>query len=132
VRVQQSVDNAKKVAEFLDNHPDVDETIYPGLESHKQHEIAKKQMSDFGGMVSFSLKDDSIEKAQEFMSRTSVFTLAESLGGVESLISHPASMTHGSIPKKVREKAGLKDSLIRLSVGIEDADDLIDDLEQAF
>lgn len=132
VRVQQSVDNAKKVASFLDDHSDVDEVIYPGLESHQQHEIAKKQMSDFGGMVSFSLKDDSMEKAQEFMSRTNIFTLAESLGGVESLISHPASMTHGSIPKKVREKAGLKDSLIRLSVGIEDADDLVEDLEQAF
>ena len=132
VRVQQSVDNAKKVAHFLDEHEAVDRVIYPGLESHGQHEIAKKQMSDFGGMVSFSLKDDSIESAQEFMSRTEVFTLAESLGGVESLISHPASMTHGSIPKEVREKAGLKDSLIRLSVGIEDAEDLIDDLDQAF
>jgi cystathionine beta-lyase/cystathionine gamma-synthase len=132
VRVQQSVDNAKKVASFLDEHPDVDEVIYPGLESHQQHDIAKKQMSDFGGMVSFSLTSDSMEKAQEFMSRTSVFTLAESLGGVESLISHPASMTHGSMPKEVREKAGLKDSLIRLSVGIEDADDLIEDLDQAF
>ncbi|NIT60491.1 MAG: cystathionine gamma-synthase [Aliifodinibius sp.] len=132
VRVQQSVDNAKKVASFLEDHPDVDEVIYPGLESHQQHDIAKKQMSDFGGMVSFSLKDDSMEKAQEFMSRTTIFTLAESLGGVESLISHPASMTHGSIPKEVREKAGLKDSLIRLSVGIEDADDLVEDLEQAF
>lgn len=132
VRVQQSVDNAKKVAHFLDEYEAVDRVIYPGLESHGQHEIAKKQMSDFGGMVSFSLKDDSIESAQEFMSRTEVFTLAESLGGVESLISHPASMTHGSIPKEVREKAGLKDSLIRLSVGIEDAEDLIDDLDQAF
>jgi cystathionine beta-lyase/cystathionine gamma-synthase len=132
VRVQQSVDNAKKVAAFLDEHPAVDRVIYPGLESHEQHDIAKKQMSDFGGMVSFSLKDDSIEKAQEFMSRTQIFTLAESLGGVESLISHPASMTHGSIPKEVREKAGLKDSLIRLSVGIEDAEDLINDLDQSF
>ncbi len=132
VRVQQSVDNAKKVAEFLDDHSAVERVIYPGLESHDQHDIAKKQMSDFGGMVSFSLKDDSMEKAQEFMSRTEVFTLAESLGGVESLISHPASMTHGSIPKEVRLKAGLKDSLIRLSVGIEDADDLIEDLDQAF
>ena len=132
VRVQQSVDNAKKVASFLEDHPDVDEVIYPGLKSHQQHDIAKKQMSDFGGMVSFSLKNDSMEKAQEFMSRTTIFTLAESLGGVESLISHPASMTHGSIPKEVREKAGLKDSLIRLSVGIEDADDLVEDLEQAF
>lgn len=89
-------------------------------------------MNDFGAMVSFSLKGDSFERASEYMSKTKVFTLAESLGGVESLISHPASMTHGSIPKKVREKAGLKDSLIRLSVGIEDAEDLIDDLEQAF
>jgi len=132
VRVQQSVDNAKKVAEFLDDHSAVERVIYPGLESHDQHDIAKKQMSDFGGMVSFSLKDDSMEKAQEFMSRTKIFTLAESLGGVESLISHPASMTHGSIPKEVRLKAGLKDSLIRLSVGIEDADDLIEDLDQAF
>ncbi len=132
VRVQRSVDNAKQVAEFLDEHPKVARVIYPGLESHGQHEIAKKQMSDFGGMVSFSLKDDSQEKAKEFMSRTNIFLLAESLGGVESLISHPASMTHGSIPKEVREKAGLKDSLIRLSVGIEDGDDLVADLEQAF
>ena len=132
VRVQQSVDNAKKVASFLAEHPKVDNVIYPGLENHDQHDIAKKQMDDFGAMVSFSLKDDSQEKAQEFMSRVSVFTLAESLGGVESLISHPASMTHGSIPREVRLKAGLKDSLIRLSVGIEDADDLIDGLDQAF
>ncbi|HAW78989.1 MAG TPA: cystathionine gamma-synthase, partial [Balneola sp.] len=92
----------------------------------------KKQMDDFGGMVSFSLKDDSIEAATKFMASTRFFTLAESLGGVESLISHPASMTHGSIPKEHREKAGLKDSLIRLSVGIEDIEDLIQDLEQAF
>lgn len=132
VRVQQSVDNAKKVAAFLEDHPAVERTIYPGLESHEQHDIAKKQMSDFGAMVSFWMTDDSQEKAKEFMSRTNIFTLAESLGGVESLISHPASMTHGSIPKEVREKAGLKDSLIRLSVGIEDADDLIEDLDQAF
>lgn len=132
VRVQQSVDNAKKVASFLDEHSAVDNVIYPGLENHEQHEIAKKQMSDFGAMVSFSMKDDSQEKAKDFMSRMNIFTLAESLGGVESLISHPASMTHGSIPKEVREKAGLKDSLIRLSVGIEDADDLVEDLDQAF
>lgn len=132
VRVQRSVDNAKKVAAFLNDHPAADQVIYPGLENHPQHDIAKKQMSDFGGMVSFSLKDNSQEKAKKFMSRTNVFTLAESLGGVESLVSHPASMTHGSIPKEVREKAGLKDSLIRLSVGIEDADDLIEDLDQAF
>lgn len=132
VRVQRSVENAKKIATHLSNHPKVNEVFYPGLESHPQHEIAARQMDDFGAMVSFSLKDDSIEKASEFMSKTGIFTLAESLGGVESLISHPASMTHGSIPKEVREKAGLKDSLIRLSVGIEDVDDLIDDLNQAF
>lgn len=132
VRVQQSVDNAKQVARFLDEHSAVDQVIYPGLQSHEQHEIAQKQMKDFGAMVSFSLKDDSQKKAQDFMSRVDVFTLAESLGGVESLISHPASMTHGSIPKEVREKAGLKDSLIRLSIGIEDAHDLIEDLEQSF
>lgn len=132
VRMQQSVDNAKKVAGFLEDHPAVGRVIYPGLESHGQHDIAKKQMSDFGGMVSFWMTDDSQDKAKEFMSRTEIFTLAESLGGVESLISHPASMTHGSIPREVRLKAGLKDSLIRLSVGIEDADDLIEDLNQAF
>lgn len=132
VRMQRSVENAKQVASFLDDHPKVGRTIYPGLKNHQQHDIAKKQMDDFGAMVSFSLKGDSQEEAQEFMSRTSIFTLAESLGGVESLISHPASMTHASIPKEVRKKAGLKDSLIRLSIGIEDAADLIDDLTQAF
>jgi len=132
VRVERSVENAKKIASHLSEHPKVAEVFYPGLESHPQHKLAAKQMDDFGAMVSFSLKDDSIEKASEFMSKTGIFTLAESLGGVESLISHPASMTHGSIPKDVREKAGLKDSLIRLSVGIEDVDDLIDDLNQAF
>jgi cystathionine beta-lyase/cystathionine gamma-synthase len=130
VRVQRSVDNAKKVADWLVNCPDVAHVHYPGLESHPQHKLAAEQMKDFGAMVSFSLKDDSIEAANALMSKTKVFTLAESLGGVESLISHPASMTHGSIPKDVREKAGLFDSLIRLSVGIEDADDLIDDLKQ--
>lgn len=132
VRVQRAVENAKAIAEYLESHPEVGEVIYPGLKSHKQHDIAKKQMKDFGAMVSFTLKDDKVESAKEFMSSTSVFALAESLGGVESLINHPASMTHGSIPKEVREKVGLKDSLIRLSVGIEDADDLIEDLEQAF
>jgi cystathionine beta-lyase/cystathionine gamma-synthase len=132
VRVERSVKNAKKIASHLSEHPKVAEVFYPGLVSHPQHKLAAKQMDDFGAMVSFSLKDDSIEKASEFMSKTGIFTLAESLGGVESLISHPASMTHGSIPKDVREKAGLKDSLIRLSVGIEDVDDLIDDLNQAF
>ncbi|WP_372635886.1 cystathionine gamma-synthase [Fodinibius sp.] len=132
VRMRESVKNAKRVAVFLDEHPQVDQTIYPGLEHHPQYDIAKKQMDDFGAMVSFSLKGDSQEQAHAFMSRTSIFTLAESLGGVESLISHPASMTHASIPREVRQKAGLKDSLIRLSIGIEDADDLVEDLEQAF
>ncbi|WP_428235040.1 cystathionine gamma-synthase [Gracilimonas sp.] len=132
VRVQRSVDNAKQIASFLESHDKVESVLYPGLSSHPQHELAAKQMDDFGAMLSFTLKDDSIEAATKFMSNTSIFTLAESLGGVESLISHPASMTHGSIPKDVREKAGLKDSLIRISVGIEDADDLIDDLKQAF
>lgn len=132
VRVQRAVENAKQIAAFLENHPKVESVLYPGLSSHPQHELAKEQMDDFGGMVSFTLKDDSIEAAGKFMSNTKIFTLAESLGGVESLISHPASMTHGSIPKDVREAAGLKDSLIRVSVGIEDGDDLVDDLDQAF
>ncbi|HBX66224.1 MAG: cystathionine gamma-synthase [Balneola sp.] len=132
VRVQRSVDNAKEIAAFLEGHGKVESVLYPGLKSHPQHDLAKKQMDDFGAMLSFTLKDDSIEAATKFMQNTKVFTLAESLGGVESLISHPASMTHGSIPKDVREKAGLKDSLIRISVGIEDAEDLIEDLKQAF
>lgn len=132
VRVERSVENAKKIAAFLDAHSEVATLHYPGLESHPQHKLAAEQMDDFGAMVSFSLKDDSIEAAANFMSNTKIFTLAESLGGVESLISHPASMTHGSIPKAVREKAGLMDSLIRLSLGIEDSEDLISDLDQAF
>lgn len=132
VRVQRSVDSAKKIAEYLNNHDKVATVNYPGLDGHPQHEIAARQMDDFGAMLSFSLKDDSIEAAVKFMSNTRIFTLAESLGGVESLISHPASMTHGSIPKEVREKAGLQDSLIRISVGIEDEQDLLDDLAQAF
>lgn len=132
VRVQRAVENAKRIAEFLDGHADVEFLFYPGMASHPQHQIAAKQMNDFGAMVSFSLKKDTLEAASAFMSRTSVFTLAESLGGVESLISHPATMTHGSIPRKIREKVGIKDSLIRLSIGIEDADDLVEDLKQAF
>lgn len=132
VRMERAVENAKAVAEFLDQHPQVGNVIYPGLASHPQHKIAADQMDDFGAMVSFTLSDDSTETAKKFMSNTHLFALAESLGGVESLVNHPASMTHGSIPREVRYKAGLKDSLIRLSVGIEDADDLIDDLKQAF
>lgn len=132
VRVQRAVENAKKVAEFLAGCPDTGEVIYPGLTSHPQHEIAKKQMNDFGAMVSFTLGKGGADGARKFTSRTKIFTLAESLGGVESLICHPVSMTHASIPKEVREAAGLKDSLIRLSVGIEDSEDLVEDLEQAF
>ena len=131
VRVQRSVENAKEIVKWLTKRPEIATVNYPGLTSHPQHELAKKQMHDFGAMVSFSLKDNSIEAANSLMSKTKVFTLAESLGGVESLISHPASMTHGSIPKEIREKAGLYDSLIRLSVGIEDAEDLIADLKQS-
>lgn len=132
VRVERSVQNAKAIVEYLSTHPEVEKVLYPGLSSHPQHELAKAQMDDFGAMLSFTLKDDSIEAANKFMSSTKIFTLAESLGGVESLISNPASMTHGSIPKELREKAGLKDSLIRISVGIEDSEDLINDLKQAF
>lgn len=132
IRMERAVENARIIADFLESHTKVGEVIYPGLKSHKQHEIAKKQMKDFGAMVSFTLNDDEASSAKQFMSNTRLFALAESLGGVESLINHPASMTHGSIPKEVRAKVGLKDSLIRLSVGIEDADDLVEDLEQAF
>lgn len=132
IRVQRSCENAKNLVDFLISHPKVGHVNYPGLKTHQGHEIAAKQMSDFGAMISFTLKNDTLENALTFMSNTAVFTLAESLGGVESLISHPASMTHASIPKEVREKAGLSDSLIRLSVGIEDVSDLIDDLSQAF
>ena len=132
LRVREATENAKKIVEFLKDHPKVGDLKYPGLENHPGHEIAKRQMNDFGAMISYSLKQDTQESAATFMSNTKFFTLAESLGGVESLISHPASMTHGSIPKEVREAAGLKDSLIRISVGIEDADDLIEDLESAF
>lgn len=132
VRVERAVSNAKTIADWLHEHPKVSQVHYPGLEHHPGHELAKRQMDDFGAMISFTLSDDTQEAAAAFMSRTRYFTLAESLGGVESLISHPASMTHGSIPKEVREAAGLKDSLIRLSVGIEDIDDLIADLDAAF
>jgi cystathionine beta-lyase/cystathionine gamma-synthase len=131
LRMERHCANARQVATFLDEHPKVGHVRYPGLESDPGHAIAKKQMSDFGGMVAFSLEDDRIETATQVLSGTDVFTLAESLGGVESLIEHPASMTHASIPSEERQKIGLTDSLIRLSVGVEDIDDLIDDLEQA-
>lgn len=131
VRMQRHCENGKQVAHYLKDHPKVDKVFWPGLESHPNHDIAKRQMRDFGGMISFSLKNDSAEGAREVLEKFKFFTLAESLGGVESLSGHPASMTHASIPKEEREKVGLKESLIRLSVGIEDAEDLIADLKQA-
>ncbi len=131
LRVQRSCDNAKKIAKFLLAHPKVDNVYFPGLKKHPNHKIAKKQMKDFGGMLSFDIIGGRFRDAQKVMKGTHLFSLAESLGGVESLIGHPASMTHASIPKKERLKVGLTDSLIRLSVGIEDADDLIQDLEEA-
>lgn len=131
VRMQRHCENGEKVANFLRNHPKVGKVYWCGFEDHPNHAIAKKQMRSYGGMMSFELKDDSVDNAKRVLSSTKVFALAESLGGVESLINHPASMTHASIPREERIKNGLSDSLIRLSVGIEDADDLIADLAQA-
>ena len=131
LRVQRHCENGALVAHFLKNHPRVDKVYWPGFEAHPNHEIAKKQMSGFGGMISFTLKGNKLEDALEIVKKVELFALAESLGGVESLIGHPATMTHASIPKEVREKSGVVDSLIRLSVGIEDASDLIADLEKA-
>ncbi|WP_299675153.1 cystathionine gamma-synthase [uncultured Dokdonia sp.] len=131
VRMQRHCENGKAIAHFLKTHPKVDKVYWPGFEDHPNHHIAKKQMNDFGGMISFSTKEDSYEGAIKVIERLKVFTLAESLGGVESLAGHPASMTHASIPKAAREKIGVTDSLIRLSVGIEDIDDLIADITQA-
>jgi cystathionine gamma-lyase/cystathionine beta-lyase len=131
VRMDRHCANGKAVAAFLKSNPKVDKVYWPGFAEHPNHAIAKKQMKDFGGMLSFTLKGNSMEEAFDLASRTKVFSLAESLGGVESLIGHPASMTHASIPKEVREKAGIVDSLLRLSVGIEDETDLIEDLRQA-
>ncbi|MCB0637829.1 MAG: aminotransferase class I/II-fold pyridoxal phosphate-dependent enzyme, partial [Lewinella sp.] len=132
LRVQRACENARRVAEFLAAHPKVDKVHYPGLVDHPQHELAQRQMRDFGAMVSFDIVGGNYETALHMMRTTELFTLAESLGGVESLIGHPASMTHASIPREERLKVGLTDSLVRLSVGVEDADDLIADLEQAF
>lgn len=132
VRMERSTFNAAAIAEFLQSRNEIDQVNYPGLNNHPQHRIAAAQMDDFGAMVSFTLRDAGRAAAERLMSRTRIFALAESLGGVESLISHPASMTHASIPKKVREKAGVTESLIRLSVGIEDIDDLKEDLSSAF
>ena len=131
LRMRQHCENASVVAKFLRQHPRVDQVFWPGFEDHPNHEIAKKQMRDFGGMISFTLKGDDIEEAKHLMTKFIYFQLAESLGGVESLIGHPASMTHASIPSEERLKVGLTDSLIRLSVGIEDVDDLIKDLVYA-
>ena len=131
LRIQRHCENGKKIAEFLENHPVVDEVFWPGFENHPNHHVAKSQMSDFGGMVSFTLIGDDLEKAKKIVSLTKLFTLAESLGGVESLIGHPSTMTHASIPRGERLKSGVKDSLIRLSVGVEDAEDLVNDLSNA-
>jgi cystathionine beta-lyase/cystathionine gamma-synthase len=131
VRMQRHCENGEKIAHFLRNHPKVGKVYWCGFDDHPGYAIAKKQMNGFGGMISFTLKDDKVETAMKLLSSTKLFSLAESLGGVESLINHPASMTHASIPREERIKNGLTDSLIRLSVGIEDADDLIEDLKQA-
>ena len=131
LRVQRACENARTIAEQLLVHPKVSKVYYPGFESHPGHQIAKKQMKDFGGMVSFDLHDNTLEAADVILSNTKLFSLAESLGGVESLIGHPATMTHASIPKEERLKVGLTDSLIRLSIGVEDVDDLVADLNVA-
>ena len=131
LRVQRHCENGGKVAEFLDNHPLVERVYYPGLASHPYHEIAKKQMSGFGGMVTFTFKSGKKEDAIKFLENLKVFTLAESLGGVESLANHPALMTHASIPEDKRKEVGITDDLVRLSIGIEDIEDLLLDIEQA-
>lgn len=131
VRMRQHCENGRIIAQWLRDHKKVGKVYWPGFEDHPGYAIAKKQMRDFGGMLSFTMKDDSVENAMRILSSTKLFALAESLGGVESLINHPASMTHASIPREERVKNGLTDSLIRLSVGIEDAEDLIQDLDQA-
>lgn len=131
VRMQRHSENGKRVAEYLANHPKIGKVYWPGFKSHPNHDIAKDQMDDFGGMVSFTTKGNNYEEAIKIVENLKIFTLAESLGGVESLAGHPASMTHASIPKEEREKTGVVDSLIRLSVGIEDEEDLIADLKQA-
>jgi len=131
LRVQRHCENGAEIAHWLVKHPKVHKVYWPGFETHPNHAIAKKQMRDFGGMISFTLKGNNIEDALTLVKKVAVFALAESLGGVESLIGHPATMTHASIPKEAREKIGIVDSLIRLSVGVEDVEDLIADLEQA-
>ena len=131
LRMERHCENGKKIAHFLKDHPKVENVYWPGFESHPNHAIAKKQMNGFGGMISFSLKGNKIKEAHQVMENFTVFSLAESLGGVESLICHPATMTHAALPEKERNEAGIVDSLIRLSVGVEDSDDLIEDIKQA-
>ena len=131
IRMQRHCENGKEIATFLNNHPKVDKVYWPGLKTHPNYSVAKNQMDDFGGMISFNLIGNNLNDAITVVSNTHYFTLAESLGGVESLCGHPASMTHAAIPKVERERTGIVDSLIRLSVGIEDINDLINDLEQA-
>ena len=131
LRMQRHCENGRAIAEYLSTHPKVDKLYWPGLKTHINHAVAAKQMRDFGGMISFTLKGDNIDDAFRFLRNTELFSLAESLGGVESLVGHPASMTHASIPREERMKNGLADTLIRLSVGVEDAGDLITDLKQA-
>ncbi len=131
LRMERHCFNGRKVAEYLKNHPKIDKIYWPGFPEHPNHEIAKKHMRDFGGMISIVLKDKTIENTFKVASSFKVFSLAESLGGVESLINHPATMTHGAIPKEEREKVGVVDSLLRLSVGVEDIEDILADLEQA-
>jgi cystathionine beta-lyase len=131
LRMERHSENGMAVARFLQKQEGIDKVYYPGLEAHPNHEIAKKQMRAFGGMVAFTMKDDSLARAHEVVKKMKLFALAESLGGVESLVGHPATMTHASIPKEKREKVGVTDSLIRLSVGVEDISDLLADLSQA-
>ena len=130
IRMERHQENAMKIAQFLEKHTKVRKVIYPGLKSHPQYELAKRQMSGFGGIISFFIKGG-LDASRSFLERVEIFSLAESLGGVESLIEHPAIMTHTSLPKEVKEKLGISDELIRMSVGIENVDDLIDDLEKS-
>jgi cystathionine beta-lyase len=131
LRMQRHCENGEQIARFLSTHPKVDKVYWPGFETHPNHHVAKAQMRGFGGMISFTLKGNQLQDALDLVKKVEIFALAESLGGVESLIGHPATMTHASIPKEVREQSGVVDSLIRLSVGVEDAEDLISDLKQA-
>jgi len=130
VRMERHCKNALDIAVFLESHSSIEKVIYPGLESHPQHNLAKKQMNGFGGMISVVIKGG-LESATNFLEKTKLFSLAESLGGVESLIEHPAIMTHASVPPEIREEIGISDGLVRLSVGIESIDDLLEDIESS-